>query len=150
MRALVSSPGWSDTVRKPLADFQRDFDRMVGQFFRSGLPNGEAAIAAAPLSFWEDEGSFYVEVDLPGVDRDAVDVTVERNQLRISAERKAPEQSREYWHNERSYQRVERAVLLPETANADSIEAELKDGVLSVKLAKRAEAQPKKISVKAN
>jgi HSP20 family protein len=147
MRALIR-PSWSEGARKPFGDFQRDFDQLVGQFFRHGLRNGDTGVGSAPLSFWEDEGSFFVEVDLPGVPSDAVEVTVEKNQLRIAAERKAPEQQREYWHNERSYERVERVVLLPETADPESIEAELKDGVLHVKLAKRAEAQPKRVSVK--
>lgn len=149
MRALIR-PSWSDAVRKPFSDFQRDFDQLVGQFFRHGMRNGESFAATAPLSFWEDETNFYVEVDLPGVASDAVEVTVEKNQLRIAAERKSPEQQRDYWHNERSYERIERVVLLPEAADPDSIKAELKDGVLHVKLAKRAEAQPKMISVKAN
>jgi HSP20 family protein len=149
MRALIR-PSWSEAARKPFPDFQRDFDQLVGQFFRHGFRNGESFAGSAPLSFWEDEGSFFVEVDLPGVATDAVEVTVEKNQLRIAAERKAPEQQRDYWHNERSYDRIERVVLLPETADPDTIEADLKDGVLHVKLAKRAEAQPKRVTVKAN
>ena len=149
MRALIR-PSWSEGTRKPFGEFQRDFDQLVGQFFRHGLRNGDSAVGSAPLSFWEDEGNFFVEVDLPGVANDAVEVTVEKNQLRIAAERKTPETQRDYWHNERSYERVERVVLLPETADAESIEAELKEGVLHVKLAKRAEAQPKRVSVKTN
>lgn len=145
----LTRPRWSTVLGSPFAEFPREMGNMIDQFLGSHT-NGNASSWVAPLSLWEEEGNFFVEVDLPGVAAEGIDVTVEKNQLRISAERKAPETERQYWYQERSFGRVERVLVLPDTVDADSIEAELKDGILHLKLAKRAEAQPKKITVRTN
>ena len=139
-------PRWSTMVSKPFSAFPREMNEMIEQFFGPTEVNGSTWFA--PLSLWEEDGSYYVDVDLPGVAADALDITVEKNQLKITAERKSPEGERQYQYQERPFGRVERTLLLPESADPDSIEAELKDGVLHVKFGKRAEAQPKKITVK--
>lgn len=102
----------------------------------------------APAALWEADGNLYVEAEFPGVQREHLDITLEKNVLKIVAERHAPEGERHYWHNERGYGRVERSVALPETVDAESITAEYKDGVLLVKLSKRPETLPKKIEIK--
>ena len=66
----------------------------------------------------------------------------------MSAERKAPEGERNYLHHERAYGKIERVITLPETVDSEKIDAELKDGVLRLQLAKKPELQPKKIQVK--
>jgi HSP20 family protein len=77
-----------------------------------------------------------------------LELTLEKNVLKIGAVRKAPEGDRTYWHNERGYGRVERTVNLPETVDGESIDAQLKDGILTVKLQKRPESLPKRIEIK--
>lgn len=139
-------PRWPAVVGKPFSAFPREVNEMIEQFFGPSAANGSTWFA--PLSLWEEEGNFFVDVDLPGVAADAVEITVEKSQLKVAAERKAPEGERQYQHQERTFGRVERTLVLPESADPDSIEAELKDGVLHVKFGKRAEAQPKKIAVK--
>lgn len=139
-------PRWSAVVGKPLSALPREMNEMIEQFFGPTQTHGSTWFA--PLSLWEEEGNYFVDIDLPGVTADAVEITVEKNQLQIAADRKAPEGERQYRYRERPFGRVERTLVLPESADADSIEAELKDGVLRVKFGKRAEAQPKKIAVK--
>ena len=73
-----------------------------------------------------------------------------KNTLKLTAERRETEGERKYWHQERSYGRVERLITLPETVDPEGIEAELKEGVLRLYLAKKPELQPKKIQVKAS
>lgn len=102
----------------------------------------------APAALWEEGDCFYVEADLPGVQREQLELTLEKNVLRVSAERQAPQGERTYWHNERAFGRVERSITLPETVDPDSIEASLKDGVLLVKLHKRPESLAKRIEIK--
>ena len=92
----------------------------------------------------EEEGRWCVEIDLPGVSQSAIDVTVEKNTLRLTAERPAPEGERKYVHQERSFGKVERTIALPETVDPEGIEAELNGGVLRLNMAKRPELQPKK------
>jgi HSP20 family protein len=131
---------------------QREMDRMLDDFFgigsRGELPTTNGAWLA-PLTLWEDGERFFVEVELPGVHAADVDASIENGTLRIVAERRAAEgEGRKYWHEERRYGSVVRTVALPETVDAESIEADLHDGVLSLTLAKRPEAKPKRIEVK--
>lgn len=129
---------------------QREMDQVFDTFFgANGNGNGHATGYSAPASLGEEEGRWCVEVDLPGVKQEDIDITLEKNTLRITAERKGPE-DRKYWHQERAYGRFERLFTLPETVNPESIEAELREGVLYLTLAKRPESQPRKISVKAS
>ena len=144
--ALAVKPRWSLMFPAPLEGVSREMDQMFDTLFHGG--NGTAGWHA-PASLWEEEGRFCLEVELPGVKQEDVDVTLEKNTLRITAERHSPE-DRKYFHQERSYGRIERLITLPETVNNESIEAELKDGVLHLFLTKRPESQPRKIAVKVN
>ena len=138
-------PRWSVLFPRQLAE--RDMDQLMERFMGT---NGEGtpATACAPANLWEEEGKWCVELELPGVKQELIDVTLEKNTLRITAERQAPDEDRKYWHQERSYGRFERIFNLPETVDPEGIEAELADGVLKLTLAKKPEAQPKKIEVK--
>jgi HSP20 family protein len=136
-------PRWSVLLPAPVDPLEREVNQAFEHFFGG---NGHAAMHA-PASLWEEEGSWCVEVDLPGVVQDDLDITLEKNTLRITAERKGPT-DRKYWHQERSFGRFERIITLPETVDPDGIEAQLQGGVLKLTLAKRPESQPKKIAVK--
>ncbi|MEQ8790302.1 MAG: Hsp20/alpha crystallin family protein [Pirellulaceae bacterium] len=130
---------------KSFESVQREMDTLLDQFFG----NGRAAQAwYAPASLWEGEEHFHIEVDMPGVSHDDVELTFEKGVLRIAAERKPADEKRKYWHQERRYGRIERLVQLPDTVDPESIDAELRHGVLFVTLSKKPEAQPKKITVK--
>jgi len=128
-------------------------DQLFDHFFGgvNGGGNGETATGIfAPASLWEEEGRWCVEVDLPGVKQEDIDVTLEKSALKLTAERRVPQEDRKFWHQERTYGKIERLITLPETVDPEAIEAELKDGVLRLYLAKRPELQPKKIQVKAS
>jgi HSP20 family protein len=132
---------------------QREMDQMFDHFFSgvAGNGNGETGSRVfAPASLWEEEGRWCVEVDLPGIKQEDIDVTLEKNALKLTAERRTPEEDRKFWHQERAYGKIERLITLPETVDPEGIEAELTDGVLRLYLAKRPELQPKKIQVKAS
>ena len=145
MVLALTRPRW----HTPFSIVQREIDQLFNEVFRGGDGNSPAKSTwLAPASLWEDDGYFYVEVELPGVKSEQLDVTVDKGTLKIAAERPAPEGERKYWHQERGYGRVERVVTLPETADGETIEAGLSDGVLAIRFAKKIEAQPKKIAVK--
>jgi HSP20 family protein len=124
-----------------------DFETMVEQFFGPGAARGVQAFYV-PASVWEDEGSYHVELDVPGVVRDHVELTYEKGTLRITTERPAPEESRTGLVDERRYGKVTRTVTLPESIDPESIGAELTNGVLHVTVSKKPEAQPKRIEIK--
>lgn len=102
-----------------------------------------------PIDVAESDTHYIVSADVPGVNSDGVDITVEDNVLTISAqERKANGQGGlNYLHRERWLGFTNRAVSLPRAANADKIEAALKDGVLTVKIEKLPEKQTRKVKV---
>ena len=124
-----------------------DFETLVDQFFGPGASRGVQAFYV-PASVWEDEGSYHVELDVPGVVRDHVELTYEKGTLRITTERPAPEETRNGLVDERRYGKVTRTVTLPESIDPESIAAELTNGVLHVTVSKKPEAQPKRIEIK--
>ena len=121
-----------------------EFDTLFNQFFRSE----GGATWHTPVSIWEADNVFHVEVDAPGVTKEDVDITFEKGTLQVTLERKAPEGERTNWHSERGYGKVSRSFSLPDTVDPNTIGAELTNGVLHVTISKLPEAQPKKIDVK--
>ena len=105
--------------------------------------------AAYPVDIHEDENHLYVEAEMPGFNRDDVNVTLENGLLTIAAERQEqPKREGETHLNERRYRRVQRSFTLPNTVDEDNVAAKLEDGVLKLTLNKKEEVKPRKIEVK--
>ena len=121
-----------------------EVENLFNHFFRAE----EVAMWRAPVSIWEADSMFRIEVDAPGVSKEDVELTFDKGALQITLERKAPEGERTNWHNERGYGKVSRSVSLPDTVDQNTIEAGLTNGVLHVTIKKLPEAQPKKIDVR--
>ena len=98
----------------------------------------------------ETKDAYVFKADLPGVKEDDLDITVTGNRLTVSGKREAEqrEESDRYYAYERSYGSFTRAFTLPESADCDRVDADLTSGVLTVSIAKKAESQPKKVSLK--
>jgi HSP20 family protein len=123
-----------------------EFDSLLNQVLG---PNG-LRVGHSPAGIWEDENAYHVELDVPGIARENVDVTLDKGTLTITVERKREEadNTRKGWREERYYGKTTRSFTLPETIDADSIAAELTNGVLHVSIAKSPAAQPRKVEVK--
>jgi HSP20 family protein len=118
--------------------------------FRSGggwLP--EAVEFAPRFDVKETKDAYVVKADLPGIADKDVDITVTGNVLTISGQREEEhrEEGDRYYTSERSYGRFSRSLSLPDGADAESVKADLKEGVLTVHIPKRPEVQPKRISL---
>lgn len=102
------------------------------------------------VDIFEDAESIQISAELPGMKPEDVKVHVENGVLSLSGERKLErEDKREGYHRvERSYGMFTRSFSLPDSVDADSVHAEMKDGVLRLRLAKRQKPQPKRIEVK--
>lgn len=123
-----------------------EFDSLLNQVLGpSGLRVGHT-----PAGIWEDENAYHVELDVPGIQRENVDVTLGKGTLTITVERKHGESdtTRKGWRDERYYGKVTRSFTLPETIDAESIAAEMNNGVLHVSVAKSPAAQPRKVEIK--
>jgi HSP20 family protein len=98
----------------------------------------------------KEDSTFHVEVDLPGVKKEEIDVKVEDDVLIISALRHYKnEVSRDdYYVCESSYGKLERRFALPENIDSESITASYNDGRLEIELQKTKKAKPRAISIK--
>lgn len=112
----------------------------------------EAADFAPRMDVHETEAAYILSADLPGVKADGVDISVENSQLKIAGRRESSHrEDKEHVHlSERNYGSFRRVFALPETADTAKVDAELKDGILTVTVAKKAEAKPRTIAVKVN
>lgn len=124
-----------------------EVDTLLNQFLAPGVRRAERGYYA-PASVWEEDAAYHVELDVPGVVREDIELTFDKGKLTIAVERKAPEDRGKHWHEERGYGKAIREVALSKQVDPDSIAAELTGGVLHVTVAKTPEEQPKKIEVK--
>ncbi len=112
---------------------------------------GEELGFAAAFEVKETAEAFIFKADLPGIKAEDLDVKLTQNRLTISGKREAEktEKGETFYTFERSYGSFARSFTLPEGTLGEKIDADLKDGVLTVTLPKKPEAQPKQINVKA-
>ena len=99
----------------------------------------------------EEHDAFFVDAEVPGLAAEDVHIDVEKNVLTIRGERKVEKEEIEdtYRRVERQYGSFTRSFTLPETVDADSISADLNNGVLALRLPKKEAPTPRSISVNA-
>jgi HSP20 family protein len=104
---------------------------------------------APPLDVHEDKEKFSVRVELPGMKREDIEVTLQDGALVISGERteETVHEGTEVHRQERSYGKFTRALTLPAAVADNQVAAQYKDGILTVTLPKAEEAKPKSITV---
>jgi len=100
----------------------------------------------------EGEYAYHIELDLPGIKKEDIEITTEDNVLTISGERKLKDEAKEedYYRVESVYGKFSRSFTLPEKIDVENIHAESADGVLEVIIPKLKEedTKPKKIEIK--
>lgn len=139
------------------------FDRFQREVNRMGLFDSLASEVLADdntdvaVSHWrpavdikEEDHRFLIKADIPGVDPKDIEITMEDGVLTIKGERTSDkeEKRQDYRRVERSRGTFYRRFSLPDTANADKIEAKGKDGVLEIAIPKHEKVLPRRISVK--
>jgi HSP20 family protein len=107
---------------------------------------------APALDVQEDKDNFRVSVELPGLKREDIQVSLEEGALVISGERKTEtlDEGIAVHRQERYYGRFSRVLALPSAVAEDKVKAAYKDGILTVTLPKAEEAKPKTITVSEN
>ena len=155
MNSLMRRREWN-----PLRDLEELQNRLMGVFDR---PLGRMTLRqdgddeAIRLTQWspmvditEDKNEYLIKADLPEVKREDLHVTVENGVLTVTGERKfeKEEKDKKYHRVERSYGSFTRSFTLPEDADSAKVNAEFKDGVLKVHVAKLEKAKQKAIDVK--
>lgn len=130
----------------PIPDFDDFFRRSALRPFLSNLD-------VAPdvrIDVTEDEGAYQVKADIPGVDKNDIDVSISDNQVSIGAEVKRETKQQEGEREivtERAYGQVYRSFTLPTEVESAKAEARYENGVLSLKLPKKANGTTRKLTV---
>ncbi len=135
-----------------LDELQQEMNRLFDTSLRrAGRGDYEAPFWPA-VDVAEEKEAFLVRMDLPGLSKDDVNVTMQDHFLTIKGEKKHETESKEtnYYYRERVHGTFARTIEMPSTVDAKKIEAHFKDGVLHVRLPKTEEAKPKQIDVKVN
>ena len=117
---------------------------------RSFGDEGMARGAWAPnVDIYENKDQIVIEAELPGMNREDFEITVENNVLTLRGERRfeKKEESDNYHRVERAYGTFSRSFTLPQTVSGEGASAEYKNGVLRVVLAKREEVKPRRIEI---
>jgi len=132
----------------PFAELSRLQDDMSRAL--NGRQAAQQRSFAPSVDIFEEKDAIVVSVELPGVKGADLNITVENDLLTISGERKFERrEDAGQWHRvESTYGRFTRSFALPKTVSSENIEANLDSGVLTVRLAKRTEAKPRKIEVR--
>ncbi len=120
----------------------RDLDRLTEAVFGTS-----ARPAAMPMDAYRSGDSFVVRLDLPGIDPDSLDLTVERNVLTVHAERKRPDEDAERIAAECSYGVFSRQLFLGDTLDVDRLTADYEAGVLTITIPIVEKAKPRRIEV---
>ena len=123
--------------RNPFDEIERVFDRMSQQFDPLDL-EADVLAGSVPVDVEDAGDAFVVTADLPGYDREDIDVQLAGETLTVSADRTEEREDRDgrYIRRERSRGSVSRSVRLPDPVDEDGTEATYADGVLTVRLPK--------------
>jgi len=137
------SGGWPqwNVFDDALERFVRDVDGFRGTGAKDGwIPSVNIA---------EKEDSFLIMVEVPGLSKDDVNIEVKENTLTISGEKKniSEEKDTKYHRIECQYGKFERSFYLPTNVDTENIKASFKNGQLEISVAKKAEAQARKVQI---
>jgi HSP20 family protein len=139
---------------EPLREFSTMQDRMNRLFRESYSPEGPkdaltTTSFAPPVDIYEDEHNITLKLEAPGIDEKDIDVRIDNNTLTVHGERKIEKEEKEenFRRVERQYGSFTRSFTLPSSVDVSQVSADYAQGVLNIKLAKKAEAKPKQIKV---
>jgi HSP20 family protein len=123
----------------------RELDRLTHQLL---TPQGTLARPAAmPMDAWHEGDTFFVELDLPGVSQDSIDIDVERNVVTVRAERPSRASDAQLLVAERPRGVFSRQLVLGENLDTERVEASYDGGVLTLQIPVAEHAKPRKVEI---
>ena len=141
----------------PLGTIQDDINRLFDTALGGGaLPSTEDGVEdrqwTPEIDIYENDNSFFIEADIPGMNIEDIKIDVQDRMLTIKGEKKFKEKTEKdkYIRVERSYGSFFRSLSLPMNVDSDKIEASYKDGTLRLNLPKTEQAKPKQIEIKSH
>jgi HSP20 family protein len=129
-------------------NFNDEINRHLGNLRSKSAANQERNWAPA-VDIREQENSYLLSADIPGVARENIEITLEDGVLTLKGERnnETATNGQEYRRRERAQGAFMRQFTLPETVDTQNISATVKDGVLDVVIPKQAKPQPTRITI---
>lgn len=133
---------------RDLVDLRDEMDRMFDSFWGNNVDR-DGGMLIPPVDLIENDDNFVVSVELPGLKKEDIKMTMQNNVLTLSGSKKHEFESKEdtVHRVERSYGSFCRSINLPSTVDSSAIKASYDSGVLKVTLPKVEEAKPKEINI---
>ncbi|MBN2543871.1 Hsp20/alpha crystallin family protein [bacterium] len=130
-----------------MMEWPKDIEKMFEDYFES---KGAEKLWAPEVDIYEDENSIFVEAEIPGMDKDNINITVNQNSLTLSGKKEMKDEvkGKDYHRIERTYGEFKRSFSLPTTTDLEKIDATYEQGVLKITVPKLEKAKPKEIPVK--
>ena len=128
---------------------RREMSRLFDDLTPAPRENQESSVWAPRADLSETDDAFLIALDLPGIRRDDLEITMDDGALKVSGERAMQHQDEagQYHRIERAYGRFFRSFTFGPNADADNIEAHFDDGVLTIRVGKAEERKPRRIEV---
>ncbi|MEJ2288818.1 MAG: Hsp20/alpha crystallin family protein [Deinococcales bacterium] len=134
-------------VRRYALDPFEEFDRMLGEF--TAPYSARAEWMGYPIDLYETDSDLVLEMAVPGVRSEDLDISIEGRQLSIRGHLpESDENNRRYWLQSIPRGDVSRTVKLPAAVEVDKIQAHVADGMLTLTMPKLAEAKVHKIAIR--
>jgi HSP20 family protein len=155
MKSLMKRENVWDPFRD-MEEMQNRLSRVLGLSRQRGAAEADDFLSSSnwepAVDIIEEENEYLVKAELPEIRKEDVNVTLENGVLTITGERKFEheEKQRKYHRMERAYGSFVRSFTLPGDANPERVNAEFKDGLLQVHIAKSESTKPKPIEIKAS
>lgn len=137
--------------RYGLAPIEEEMRQLFSRFFGEGQELSWPTGGLGSLDLSETDKQVEVRLDLPGVDAKDIDIQIRDKILVVSGERKEEKEEKDKTHHriERRYGSFSRSVTLPTAVNEDAVDAQYRDGVLTIKMPKIEESKARKIKINA-
>jgi HSP20 family protein len=138
---------WNPT--RDVAALEEGLNRMVEGFYRRPQEELNRGAWVPVVDIYNDQHELVLKAELPEMNEDEIDLTIEDNTLTLSGEKKLETEvaDRQFHRIERHYGSFARSFVLPPTVDGGKASAQYKAGVLTVRLPLREEAKPNKIKV---
>jgi HSP20 family protein len=135
--------------QRPNTDlFSKNFNDIVDEMFNGSL-NYKSDSFMPNVDVAENDTSFEISAELPGIKKDDINIELDNGRLTISGERKFQneENAKNYHRVETKYGKFSRSFYLPDSINEESINAQYEDGLLNITIEKKEEKVKKKIQI---
>ncbi len=142
------------TRNRNLSGLQNEIDRVFDRFFPSRDENNEES--TSPQAVWrprmdliETEDAYRLHLDMPGMSKDDLTISYKNDELVVSGERESShlDENEEFVRVERSFGHFRRAFTLPQTVDAENIDATYDSGVLTIRVPKTEAVKPRQIEI---